>query len=154
MKKISILLFVLTVCLVEKTIAQTVPEPILSQADVTRFIATWKPLQQDFEALGDKYKNIDNPNMLQGMAANAEVKAIFKKHGWGDNFYQKVNAIVMGMYAIQLDKVLDEVPADQRESMKQMIEMQKGQLTTAVAEEDIELVRSNFDKLNEIFEEN
>lgn len=153
MKAIKTLFTLLIIFLALNTNAQDAetPKAVLSADDIQLFMETLKPLQQDIEKLDNTY-DLDDPTSMQAVAANEEVKAIFKKHGWSEDYYLKVAAITSSFAHLKMEKELENIPEAQRAYMKQMMETynvgSKSQLNPA----DLKLVTDNYEVLNTFFE--
>lgn len=155
MKSISKYLFIIIgVLFCSIALAQEPPTAMLSSADVTKFIKTYKPLINDLEALDVKYVtdvDVSSPAaaMAKAYAANAEVKAIFSKHGWSEDFAKKISAITAayGYLAMEKEMNLDEMPDEQKAMAKQMLDQAGQQFKAMVHDKDINIVRDKYDDL-------
>ena len=151
MKKIKTILFLTTLLFAFLVKAQETPKAVLSSADIDLFIKTLKPLQKDIEKLGKEYENINDPNALQALAAGEDVKAIFKKYGWSDDYFLKVSAITNAYAYLKMEKEYDNLPEEQKVYMKQMMEQYKVGNKDLVNDVDLKLIDSKFDLLDTFF---
>jgi len=128
------------------------PVPVLKKGDVEKFIKTLKPMSKELEAVGVNFDARQNQNMSDALQANARVMSIFKKYGWDESYSAKWMAITMGYAKLKMEEQMKNVPAAQREQAMQMMKMAGDQMGGAVADKDLELIRSKYDALNTMME--
>ncbi|MGB0521941.1 MAG: hypothetical protein ACPGJS_03225 [Flammeovirgaceae bacterium] len=131
--------------------SQTTPQALLSASDIDLFIKSFNPLKEDLEKLGHKYEGM-NHNTITAFAANEDVKAVFRKHGWKDDFYPKVSAIVYGYSYLKTIQQIDKMPAEQKQAMEQMMAPMKQQFAALVHKDDIQTVKKKFDVIDQFFQ--
>jgi len=147
------LLLVVSIVLVTPTYAQTQtpPKAILSIADIDRFINTMDPIQTDLEKLGLEY-NAEDKAVMEALKTNAEVQAVFNKHGWSNDFYPKIQAIAVSYAFLKAKVEMDKLPADQQQMMGPVIASLKEQYKSLVHDDDIATVQKKFQQLDQYFE--
>jgi len=173
---------ILVILLVFSTIffaeESTAPTPVLEKGDVMKFIKTFPLMKEDFEKFNVEYEaksgNINYPDVLR---ANKEFQEILKKHGWDENFFSKMTAIIMGYSSIvykkeiknadpQLAKSMKEIKdnpnlsaemkkqlLEQLKSVKGVLKTQSDSMSNIVSPVDLDLVKPHIDALKEVFEE-
>ncbi len=155
MKILKIILFSIIVLISFTSNAQNTtsepPKAVLSASDIQLFIKTLKPLQQDIEKLGTDY-DVEDPTTMQALAASEEIKAIFKKHGWSEDYYLKVAAITSAFAHLKIEKELQNIPEEQRAYMKQMMESYNVGAKSQLNPADLKIVKDNYEALNTYFE--
>ncbi len=97
-------LFCLFLITLPSAYAQTAPEKVLSSADVSAYVANFQAIQDQLDALGDKYDDYffdpfedeeDDADLaasfrrLREVKPPAEVEAIMRKNGLGDRGFLK-----------------------------------------------------------------
>lgn len=101
------------ISLVTLGFAQT-PKKVLSAGDIDAFIKNFNAMEADLEALGDKYddyfgfQEADDPdydfvanfNKIRTIKIPAEVEAIYRKHGLGNNGLEKTMVITIGVSVV------------------------------------------------------
>lgn len=147
-----ILLFVLLVFAGISTVEAQDKEPVLEKGDVMKLVKTLKPMSEELEALDVNLANRQNPNMTNALEANAEAMDILKKYGWDKSFPDKWSAISVGYIKLKMKKEMKDMPAEQRQQALEMMKKSNQQLNTSIAEKDLELVRSNFEALDQMME--
>ena len=141
-------------------------EPILSDGDLQHFIATYKPMIAEMEALGhDLDSDFDdeeiNPgNMfaaigaaMQNIAAQSDVKAILDKYDWDEQFFPKFMTIGMSFSYHKMDVALEEMTEEEKKYGEAMINMFKEQMATMVHENDLAMVKPYLDELEGVLED-
>ncbi len=120
-------LFALTVffCVASLVFAQaSAPKKVLTSKDIDIFVANYPAIEADFAALGDKYDKLLEPEMDMNMSMDdsfssavsraratkvpAEISAILKKHGLGDNGFEKIMVISYGFMTLEWERAIDE----------------------------------------------
>lgn len=142
----------LSLFLFQSATAQNQPSPLLSSADVELFLKSFNPLKNDLEKLGHSYENM-NQNTITALKANEEVKATFKKHGWSDDYFPKINAIVYAYSYLKMMQEMDKLPAEQKQTIGPVMQSMKTQFTNMVHDADIQLVKGKFAAVDKFFEE-
>lgn len=150
------------------------PKPLLEKGDVVHFIKTYPLLEKDFKNFGAQYEARDgNLTIPEAMKVNQDFLSILKKHGWDEQFFQKVGVIMLGYSAIEygkqtskaqaeFEKSLKEIesnpsiPAAMKEQLKQQLKSAYGIMSTQGSElqkrihsDDLNLIRPLVDKLKE-----
>lgn len=132
--------------------AQEVMTVPLEDGDLDRFIKTYKPLTADLEDLGQKFDETKDYSMMQTLAANSEVKAVFDKHGWNDQWMGKWMTISIAYGIAKLDEELTKMPEDQRIKYEQYMAASSTQLRAMVTDKDVELVKERISELDQILD--
>jgi len=124
-KRLSAIFVVL--CLAALSFAQApAAKKILTAKDVDVFVAKYPAIEADFEALGDKYDDLLSPDMDDTSAMDfgsviaqaratkvpAEITAILRKHGLGDNGFEKIMVITFGFMTLEWERVMNEQLSD------------------------------------------
>jgi hypothetical protein len=123
--------------------AQEETRVFLSASDVSLFIESYAPLNEQLRVLGESYSaDLDAP--LSAQAVNEEADAIFKRHGWGVHYMRKYNAVFSAFTYVAVEKQLEESPETLRVSMSSLLP----EFMKATNGDDIELVRVRFSELN------
>lgn len=121
-KRTVIGIFALFMCV--SAFAQTEPKKVLSAEDVDAFIVNQVAIQTDLEALGDKYNDYfqlpegdaetaadgniaDSINRLRSVKIPDEVQEIMRKHGLGDNGFEKYIVISYCFGALYFDQMIN-----------------------------------------------
>lgn len=125
----------------------------ITDADVKLFITSFNPIKKDMEALGHKYENIQDPSALQAIGASEEVKSIFEKHGWNNNYMLKFSTIISAFAFVHMEKEMQKLPAEQQQYVAQMIQTQKTQVGLVASEDAIEVINKNYSELAAIIVE-
>ena len=149
--KRSLSILILFVSLIANAQETTPPKAVLTASDIQLFMKTLKPLQQDIEKLGTKY-DVDDPTTMQSLAASEEIKAVFKKYGWSEDYYLKVAAITSAFAHLKMEKELENIPEAQRAYMKQMMESYNVGAKSQLNPADLKIVTDNYTVLNTFFE--
>lgn len=155
--------FVLSVLLCATVFAQTAPKKVLTAKDVDVFVAKFEAINAEFEALGDKYDNLigdqDGQTSFSAVLAQtrsvtvpAEIQTILKKHGFGDNGFEKFMVISLGCSALEMERVMDEEMkgVEITAEMKPYFETAKVQITemkAAFHPDDLKLIKAKQDKI-------
>ncbi len=147
---ISIIALITFISNAQNTTSES-PKAVLSASDIQLFIKTLKPLQQDIEKLGTKY-DVDDPTNMQAIAASEEIQAVFRKHGWSEDYYLKVAAITSAFAHLKMEKELENIPEAQRAYMKQMMETYNVGAKSQLNPADLKVVTNNYEILNTFFE--
>jgi len=125
---------------------QTPPPAILSADDVDRFITTLKPMSEELEALGIEADNGAN----EWVTADKAV-AILEKYGWtSETWLEKYSKITLGFAYHAMMKVVNEMPAEQKDAADQMRAMYETQYKAMIHPDDLKLVGDQFDRLMEL----
>lgn len=162
---------VVFVCLVAAGIAaQTAPKKILSGKDIDAFVSNFDAIERDFDALGDKYDEYfmtgsgqdaaASPSatiaMMRAKAVPEEVKAILKKHGLGDNGFEKMIVISAGFGALEMDSSIaaqEQEYADYPEMTTYLdaAKKQVAELKASIHKDDLSLLSARSSALRELF---
>ncbi len=116
MKKVVSLSLVLFLCVA--AFAQNPPR-VLAQKDIDAFVANFVAINADIDALGDKYDEFFNSGdedasmekfyaAIHSAKVPAEVAAIFRKYGLGDNGFEKAMVISVGFSALESEGTLKQ----------------------------------------------
>lgn len=144
-KKILVFCFSLFLC--SSSFAQTTPNPVLTNSDVEHFIKSFNPLKHDLEKLEVAYDDVTD-----AWTADAKIKAVFAKHGWGEDFVPKLTAIVSAYSYLKSMQEFDKLPADQQQMMGTVIDALKSQYKTVVHLSDIEAVKKRLNAVEQVLE--
>lgn len=126
-------------------------KPLLSAADITRFIETLPAIQKDFEQMGHSISSHEDMTSLKDFQITRQVGDMLKKHGWEpEKFFVKVNTIIMGYTGINIEQQLEAMPAQHRAMAESMMRAQMPDMT--VHPEDRKLLAGNLQKLTRFFE--
>jgi len=98
--------------------AETAQKPILVKGDVERLIKTYPLLKNDLDKLGMKYDGKGDMMLPDAIKANAEFKGILQKHGWDDQFFQKITVITAGYASLVIIEKLGENNPEIKEAIK------------------------------------
>jgi hypothetical protein len=132
---------------------QNMPVPqgvsVLKSQDIDKFIETLKPMSEELESLGVSLDNQENQNFGAAIQGNAQAWAVVKKYGWDESFAVKWMAISLGYAQIKIEEQLQMVPEGQREQTRQMMQMAMDQMGGEVGKEDMKLIESNYERLDE-----
>ena len=157
MKKVVSLSLVLFLCVA--AFAQNPPR-VLAQKDIDAFVANFAAINADIDALGDKYDEFfdsgDEDASLEKFYAAihstkvpAEVAAIFRKYGLGDNGFEKAMVISVGFSALEsegtLNRQIEESGMDGAEFREAFDWI--ASIKTTLHKDDLALVGSNRDAL-------
>jgi hypothetical protein len=97
------------------------PKPLLKKGDVVRFIKTFPQMEKDFKQFGAQYEaQSGNVTIPEAMKASQDFMNILKKHGWDENFFQKLSVIMMGYSAIEYGKQATKSQAEFEKSLKEI----------------------------------
>lgn len=143
--------FILFIAFITNAQETTTPKAVLSTSDIHLFIKTLQPLQQDIDKLGSKY-DVADPTTMQAMAASNEIKALFKKHGWSEDYYLKVAAITSAYTYLKIEKELENMPKEQKDYMLQMMETYNVGKKSQINPADLQVVETNYEVLDTYFE--
>lgn len=149
MKKLLASLFLLAAFAVNAQMPETTP---LEKGDVEKFIKTYKPLSADLEALGSRFDNIQDYNMIQALSANKEVNDVLKKHGWDEQWLGKFMTISMSYMMVKMDEQLSEMSADEREQFEQYMGASFGPIKEMITEPDVQMVKERVTELDALFD--
>ena len=138
----------LTLVLFKPAFAQETPKAILNNGDIEHFISSFQPLRHDLNALQVAYDDVKG-----AWATDAKIKAVFTKHGWGNDFVPKFTAIISAYSYLKSVKEFDKMPADQKQMMNAVIEGLKNQFSTVVNDADIALVKKRFNVVEQTLEQ-
>lgn len=171
MKK-KIFAFAILLVVAVSCFAQTAPKKVLTAADVDNFIKNYRALDTEFEALGDKYDEYfsayETDSMDESPAASmaairsatipAEITAILKKYGFGENGFEKIIVIGMGYGALALELAIKEEmgSVEMTPEMKPYIDgayAQVNQLKAGIHKDDLSLISARLDKIAPIMED-
>lgn len=128
--------------------AQNPPTNILNGTDIDHFIKSFNPLKADLNELEVAYDDVQD-----AWTADAKIKAVFAKHGWGDDFVPKFQAIIASYAYLKSMKEFDNVPAEQKQLMTAVMEQVKAQYASMVSDADIALVKTRFNALDKVLQE-
>jgi hypothetical protein len=158
--------FAVLLCLGSLLFAQGAPKKVLTPKDVDAFIANYPAMQKEFDALGDKYNDLlgDGEDggsyaavLAQARSAEvpAEIKAILKKYGFGENGFEKLIVITLGCSALEMDRVLSEQAADPDMTADMLSYMdgakaQVAQMKEAVHKDDLAVIKPKQAKIVEM----
>lgn len=175
LRPVFVSIFALAILLLAAPIpalAQTAPEKILSPADVSAYAANFTAIQDELDALGDKYDEYfpdafdseeDETDLtasirrLRSVAPPAEIKAIMKKHGLGGQGFEKfvVISYCIGISAMETayDMYASQYAGNAQmsaylEEAKKNVEAMK----SAVHPADLKLVASRQEELAPLLE--
>lgn len=174
MKKVFI--FIALVLAFTQLSAQAAPKKVLTAKEVGSFISNKTALEADLEALGDSYDEYfesaygdseesmsTDPAVafaeLRSIKIPSEVQAIMKKHGLGDNGFEKFIVITYGFAALYLEKQIDTQLAGQEitPEMKPYVEQMKlvaSQMKQGIHTSDLSLISARYDELGKVLETN
>lgn len=155
--------------LAAQSAGQGAPKKILSAREVGSFIAEKSAIEADLESLGNKYDdffedmNPESPDeanpdpsaaiaKLRAMKIPAEIQAVMKKHGLGDNGFEKYLVITYGFGALYLERQIDAELAGQEitPEMKPYVDQMKlvaTQMKAGVHSSDMSLISERYDDL-------
>lgn len=177
MKKVVLLCLAFAtigVTAVAQSAGQAAPKKILTAKEVGSYIANKKAIEADLEALGDKYSEyfedieVESPEAsnvdpavafadMRAMKIPAEIQAVMKKNGLGDNGYEKFLVITYGFGALYFERQIDAQLAGQTASpeMKPFIDQMKlaaAQMKAGVHSSDLALISARYDDLVAVME--
>jgi hypothetical protein len=156
-KRTALLLVVISLAVAVAAVAQAPARPVLSDADVKKFINDFKSLTGELEPLGLGQEQAPGagslnalPGILGAMQANAEAQKILGKYGWGGAQFQKFSAVFYAYLALKLEQTRaqagseiaaqlaeiernPQVPAEQKAALKAQMDTLTGQLAQAEA---------------------
>lgn len=166
MKKRSHVLFVLSlfafVLCSTALFAENSPEKVLVAADVDAFVANFDELNADLETLGDKYNNLfessesDSPTdimtKIRSVKVPVEIQSILRKHGLGENGFEKVMIITIGFAALEMESILKTQQGGEDNSVEAKANIDKSiadvsKLKAAINSDDLALIASKRDTL-------
>jgi hypothetical protein len=171
MKKMSLFaaLVLAGVVLTAQSAGQSAPKKILSAREVGSFISEKSAIEEDLGALGNKYDDYfadmdagstdeANPDplaafgKLRAMKIPAEIQDVMKKHGLGDNGFEKYIVITYGFGALYLERQIDaqltgqEITPEMKPYVDQM-RLVATQMKAGVHASDINLISDRYDDL-------
>jgi hypothetical protein len=146
MKRITPFLLTLVLVAFASTAMAQSPVPVLTSADIDKFVKTVGPMSKEFDALGPTESDEEFEQMLK----TSQGMAIVKKYGWDVNTFSIKWIVISMAYAeIKIDEQLAMLPADQREMAKQM--MQQATNMYAVSDADRKLIKNRYADLDKAF---
>ncbi len=149
-------------CMAVLLSAQTpAPKKVLTAKDVDIFVAKYPAIEADFEALGDKYDDLLETDMsdpstgsfgtaiaqVRATKVPAEIAAILKKHGLGENGFEKIMVISFGFVSLEMENAVKEqvnAPGMTPE-MKSYMDgalMQVEEMKSSIHKDDLALIAS------------
>ena len=160
------------ICLVAVSLAaQAAPKKVLSGKDIEAFIANFDGIERDMDALGEKYDEYFEAEDQDGTASPSmiiaqmrarkvpeEVKAILKKHGLGDNGFEKIIVISAGFGALEMDSSIvaqEQEYADYPEMAGYLdqAKQQTSELKASIHKDDLSLISARSNELRTLFDE-
>ncbi len=153
-------------------LAQTAPAKVLSPADVSAYASNFNAIQEEMDALGDKYDDyfpdafdVEDENAdlsasfrrLRTLNPPAEIAAILKKNGLGNNGFEKFVVISYCIGIAAMESSFDLYAAQYAgnaemmayfEESKKNLEAMKGAVNPA----DLKLVASRLGELAPLME--
>ena len=151
MKRFTTFLLIAFLSVPVITFAQYPATTPLETGDLDKFIKTYKPLTADLDALGEDFDEIEDYNAIQALAANEQVKAVLRKHGWDENWMGKWVTISVSYSFIKMEEEMANLPADQRAYVEQYMSSSMTPLKEMVTESDVKKVRERLKELDELF---
>jgi len=142
--------------------AQTPPKKVLSSKDVDSFAANFEALNDDLDAVGGKYDDIFGSNenespsqilaKLRTTKIPAEIQDILRKHGLGENGFEKLMTITIGFSALEMETYLNDQLAQYGSSPEVQPYIDQGmaqvkELKAAIHKDDLALLASKRDLL-------
>ncbi|HOT61294.1 MAG TPA: hypothetical protein PLU93_00370 [Treponemataceae bacterium] len=142
--------------------AQAAPKKVLSAKDVQTFIDNYEALSADLDALEGKYDDLFTPEegcdiptamaAVRAVKVPDEMRAIVKKHGLGDNGFEKIIVIAYSVSYVQLEKGIVELEGQAAEmpEMAGYLDQYRQQLAamkSGIHPDDLETVRKRADDL-------
>ncbi len=152
--------------------AQTAPKKVLTGKDIDVFVENFDKIESELNALGDKYEDyfkteiepedgqMPSPGktiaLMRAKEVPAEVKAVFKRHGLGDNGFEKIIVISAGFGALEMESAIRSQEQEYAEfpDMATYLEAAKSQvaeLKASVHKDDLSLLSSRADELRGFF---
>jgi hypothetical protein len=153
------------------------PKQILKSGDVKHFIKTFPLLEKEFEKHDIKYEakggTMTVPDAIE---ARNDFLEILKKHGWDENFFQKVSVILMGYSYIvygdemkkadsEFEKALKEIDSDpnisaemkkqlkeQMKTAKSAMKMQKSTFEKNIHPDDLKLITPHIKEIQKVID--
>ncbi len=139
----------------------------LVSGDVDKFLETFQPMTEDFEVIKDKlnengeldetqaaYNETGDMSELRALYNEPEVKAVFAKYGWDEQYYGKMQTIVTGLGVVYLEKEMekraDELTAEEKAMMQRMYDNQEKKVDDA----SLSMIEAKADELMVLFEMN
>lgn len=155
-RKVLLLAVVVIFMVSSLVVAAEPPKQILQKGDVVKFIKTFPALSKDMKNFDTKMDAKEgNFTYPEAMSANSEFKSILNKHGWDENFFAKIQTIVMGYsYLVygdqikganaQMAQALEEIDSNPHLSaeMKAQMKAQMKAASGAMATQSVELKKS------------
>jgi hypothetical protein len=167
------LAIIAAICFVAVSLAaQTAPKKVLTGKDIDAFVANFDKIEEELEALGDKYDDyfktgvepedsqMPSPGktiaLMRAKEVPAEVKSVFKRHGLGDNGFEKMIVISAGFGALEMESAIKSQEQEYAEfpDMATYLEAAKSQvaeLKSSIHKDDLSLVSSRADELRVFF---
>jgi hypothetical protein len=97
------------------------PKQILKIGDVERFIKTFPQLEKDMESFNLKYEaKSGDVTIPEALKVSGEFMGILKKHGWDENFWQKLPVILMGYSSVVYGKEMGKADIGMEKSLKEI----------------------------------
>ncbi|MBN1271931.1 MAG: hypothetical protein JXB26_06630 [Candidatus Aminicenantes bacterium] len=171
-------LILITICFSPSLLAEDPPVPVLEEGDVVHFIETYPELSADLENLGMEYEpTTGHLTIPEAAQQNSELLSLLKKHGWDENFFNKVGVICLGYSILEYKSEVPEMDANVAKSIKEieanpyMTEAQKKQMIerlkasrgiiasqastmeSKVHEQDLALIKPHMKELKEVLED-
>ena len=142
--------------------AQTPPKKVLSAKDIDSFAANFEALNADLDAVGGKYDDIfgsdgnESPSQilakLRATKIPAEIQDILRKHGLGENGFEKLMIITIGFSALEMETYLNDQRVQYGDSPDAQPYIDQGmaqvkELKAAISKDDLNLLASKRDLL-------
>lgn len=140
----------------EDAVPATAPEgPLLQAGDIDRIINNLPKIIQEFERLGAKWGDMQNPTQAQALQANEEVQALLKRYDLGGDgeFLAKVSAMAAAFGQAKMEQELANLPAEQRQMMQQMMQGQGLGGLQLAHPADVAKVKADLARVEKFFEE-
>jgi hypothetical protein len=101
--------------------AVDLPQQVLEPGDVEHFLKTFRLIEKDFENFGVKHNVHDGTlTVPESIEAKNQLLEIFKKHGWGEEFFQKAGVILMGYSSIEYGRQVKTTDSEIEKSLKEL----------------------------------
>lgn len=154
--------------------AQEPIKPILQPGDVEHFIKTFPTLKEDLRIQDDPRHG--TMTVADAIKLKNESIDILKKHGWGEEFYEKSEIILLGYSYIvygeekkkadsALEKSLEEINSnphlsdamkkqliEQMKTVKGVLKTQNSTFKDRMHKADMELIKPHIEELKEILD--
>ena len=173
-KRTALVVLLLALAAAAAVVAQAPPRPLLSDADVKKFIVDFKPLIAELGQLGlgqeaeTAPRNPgEPPGIVSVLRASAEAQKILGKYGWGDAQFQKFSAVFYSYLALKMEEQaaaqlaqVDRSSAEQKPKARTELGALAEQLAAAAASyraqvhpDDLKTVQANEEALDAVAEE-